>query len=470
MRSFARERAIRTISNERLQGGCHMRLIRPLLMDLYQLTMAQSYFELGMRELAVFELFVRSLPRSRGFLVAAGLARVLEYLEELRFGPDDIEYLATHGTFSREFLNHLRTFRFSGSVHAMPEGTPFFAQEPILRVTAPILEAQLVESRILNIVHFQTVIASKAARCALVGGDRQLVDFGLRRAHEADAGLFAARAAYIAGFHATATVEAGQRFGIPLSGTLAHSFIEAHRSEEEAFRNFAATYRGAATLLIDTYDTERGAERVAALARELKKTASRGRIRAVRIDSGDLARECRTVRHILDSRDCQEIRIVVSGGLDEYAIEDLVKNAAPVDAFGVGTALDVAADAPALDMAYKLQAYDGKARRKRSPGKATWPGTKQVFRTRGARDQIVGDTIALAEEAVPGEALLVEVMREGHILSPAVPLQQIRAHCMQEMQALPPGLHDLQPAAGAVPVRISDALRALAAQLDAEVR
>jgi nicotinate phosphoribosyltransferase len=443
---------------------------RPLLLDLYQLTMAQSYFALGMREPAVFELFVRSLPRSRGFLVAAGLAQALEYLEGLRFGPEDIEFLAGLRLFSPEFLKYLGTFRFNGSVHAMPEGTPFFGQEPILRVTAPILEAQLVESRILNIVHFQTVIASKAARCALAAGERQLVDFGLRRAHEADAGFFAARAAYVGGFHATATVEAGRRFGIPLSGTLAHSFIEAHRSEEEAFRSFAATYPEAATLLIDTYDTERGAARAAALARELKKIASPGRIRAVRIDSGDLLRECRAVRRILDSLECQEIQIVVSGGLDEYAIEDLVKNAAPVDAFGVGTALDVAADAPALDMAYKLQEYAGKARRKRSPGKATWPGVKQVFRERGAQRQIVRDAVALVEEAVPGEALLVEVMRDGHTVAPATPLAQTRAYCLQEVQALPAPLHDLQQSTGAVPVRISEALRALAAQLDAEVR
>ena len=443
---------------------------RALLLDLYQLTMAQSYFALGMREPAVFELFVRSLPRSRGFLVAAGLAQALEYLEGLRFGPEDIKFLAGLGLFSPEFLKYLGTFRFSGSVHAMPEGTPFFGQEPILRVTAPILEAQVVESRILNIVHFQTVIASKAARCALAAGERQLVDFGLRRAHEADAGFFAARAAYVGGFHATATVEAGLHFGIPLSGTLAHSFIEAHRTEEEAFRSFAATYPGPVTLLIDTYDTERGAERVAALARELKKISSPRRIRAVRIDSGDLARECRAVRRILDSLGCQEIQIVVSGGLDEYAIEDLVKNSAPVDAFGVGTALAVAADAPALDMAYKLQDYAGKARRKRSPGKATWPGVKQVFRERGAQRHIVRDAVALVEEAVPGEALLVEVMREGHTVAPATPLAQIRAYCLQEVHALPAPLHDLLQSTGAVPVRISEALRALAAQLDAEVR
>ena len=446
-----------------------MRLMRPLLMDLYQLTMAQAYFALGMRELAVFELFVRNLPPGRGFLVAAGLAQAVEYLERLHFGPEDIEYLAGLGLFSPEFLKYLATCRFSGSVHAMREGTPFFAQEPVLRVTAPIPEAQLVESRILNIVHFQTVIASKAVRCTLAAGERQLVDFGLRRAHEADAGFFAARAAYVGGFHATATVEAGRCFGIPLSGTLAHSFIEAHRSEEEAFRNFAVTYPGAATLLIDTYDTECGAERAAAVARELRKIASPHRIRAVRIDSGDLARECRTVRRVLDSLECQDIQIVVSGGLDEYAIEQLVKSAAPIDAFGVGTALDVAADAPALDMAYKLQEYAGEPRRKRSPGKATWPGVKQVFRERGPQHQIVRDAVVLAEEAVPGEALLVEVMRKGHSVAPAKPLAQIRAYCLQEVHALPAPLQGLQQRAGAVPVRISAALRALAAQLDAEV-
>ncbi|HXW74646.1 MAG TPA: nicotinate phosphoribosyltransferase [Steroidobacteraceae bacterium] len=444
-------------------------MTRPLLLDLYQLTMAQSYFALGMNDCAVFELFVRSLPRNRSFLVAAGLAQALEYLEGLRFGRADIDFLASLDLFSVEFLQCLREFRFTGSVHALPEGTPFFAQEPILRVTAPILEAQLVESRILNSVHFQTVIASKAARCALAAGERQLVDFGLRRAHEADAGFYAARAAYIGGFHATATVEAGQRFGIPLSGTMAHSFIEAQASEGEAFRNFVATYPGAATLLIDTYDTERAARRVADLAHELEQAGSSRRIGAVRIDSGDLGRDCRTVRHILDSLGCQDIQIVVSGGLDEQAIGDLVRDAAPIDAFGVGTALDVSADAPALDMAYKLQEYAGKPRRKRSPGKATWPGVKQVYRERGAQSQIVRDEVALAEETAAGEALLVEVMRGGRSVAPAPPLAQIRTHCLQELSALPAQVRQLQEDTGSIPVRISDALRALAAQLDAEV-
>ncbi|HXY75632.1 MAG TPA: nicotinate phosphoribosyltransferase [Steroidobacteraceae bacterium] len=445
-----------------------MSLARPLLLDLYQLTMAQAYFELGMDDLASFELFVRSLPRVRNFLVAAGLAQALEYLEGLRFGPEEIDYLASLGKFSSAFLEHLRGFRFSGSVHAMPEGTPFFAQEPILRVTAPILEAQLAESRILNIVHFQTVIATKAARCALAAGDRQLVDFGLRRAHEADAGLYAARAAFIGGFHGTATVEAGRRFGIALSGTMAHSFIEAHQSEEGAFRDFAASYPSGATLLIDTYDTERAARRAAALAHELRKRRGSHQIRAVRIDSGDLAKACRAVRGILDALNCRDIEIVVSGGLDEHSIEALVSGAVPVDAFGIGTALDVSADAPALDMAYKLEEYAGKARRKRSPGKATWPGVKQVFRERGPEREIVRDRVALATEVCPGEALLAEVMLEGRRLAPPLPLEQIRAYCLREVCALPRELKKLEQASGAEPVQISAALQALAARLDAE--
>jgi nicotinate phosphoribosyltransferase len=246
----------------------------------------------------------------------------------------------------------------------MPEGTPFFADEPVLRVTAPLLEAQLIESRILNIVHFQTLIASKAARCVLAARGRRLVDFGLRRAHEAFAGLYAARAAYLTGFDATATVEAGRQFGIPLSGTMAHSFVEAHDREEDAFRDYVRSHPRGATLLLDTYDTERAAQRVVMLIRELKEQGVSGAIAAVRIDSGELAEQARAVRRILDTNGCSEVKIVLSGGLDEDVIERLLASNVPVDAFGVGTALDVSADAPSLDLAYKLQEYAGKPRRK----------------------------------------------------------------------------------------------------------
>lgn len=438
-----------------------------LLTDLYQLTMGHAYFRLGMNDTATFELFVRRLPRSRRFLVAAGLEQAVEYLEQLRFSSEELDFLAGLEAFDKSFLDHLGQLRFTGDVYAMAEGTAFYADEAILRVTAPILEAQLVESRILNIIHFQTLIASKAARCVLAAQGRQLVDFGLRRAHEADAGLYAARAAYLAGFHATATVEAGRQFGITLSGTVAHSFIEAHEREDVAFRNFVMSQRGTTSLLIDTYDTERAARRVAQLARELAESGAPQRIGAVRIDSGDLAAQARLVRAILDENGCRDIRIVLSGGLDEHAIREFVESGVPADAFGVGTSLDVSADAPGLDMAYKLQAYAGSPRRKRSPGKATWPGVKQVFRQRGPRRELLGDEIVLEGEEPGGERLVHQVMSQGRRLAPPVPLAAIRESCSRELSSLPLDARELSEGRTSYPVRISDGLRRLAAEVDA---
>lgn len=440
-----------------------------LLTDLYQLTMAHAYFELDMHETAVFELFVRRLPRKRHFLVAAGLEQAVEYLEQLRFEAGELEFLASLRIFSPAFLDHLEGVRFTGSVHALSEGTAFFADEPVLRVTAPILQAQLVESRILNIIHFQTLIASKAARCVLAAQGRRLVDFGMRRAHEADAAIYAARAAYLAGFDATATVEAGRRFGIQLSGTMAHSFIEAHDSEEDAFRGFVQARPGPATLLIDTYDTERAAHRVVALAHELRARGDAHFIQAVRIDSGDLARQTRAVRSILDRGGCKDVQIVLSGNLDEYRVDELVRAGVPVDAFGVGTHLDVSADAPALDMAYKLEAYAGRARRKRSPGKATWPGAKQVFRERDERGQLIRDRVVLDGEQAPGEALLMRVMGEGRRVAELPPLAKIRERCGRELQHLPLPLRELSEGDAGIPVDISPSLQALAASLDREI-
>ena len=438
-----------------------------LLTDLYQLTMGHAYFRLGMNDTATFELFVRRLPGSRRFLVAAGLEQAVEYLEQLRFSSEELDFLAGLEAFDKSFLDHLGQLRFTGDVYAVAEGTAFYADEPILRVTAPILEAQLVESRILNIIHFQTLIASKAARCVLAAQGRQLVDFGLRRAHEADAGLYAARAAYLAGFHATATVEAGRQFGIALSGTVAHSFIEAHEREDVAFRNFVMSQRGTTSLLIDTYDTERAARRVAQLARELAKSGALQRIGAVRIDSGDLAAQARLVRGILDENGCRDIRIVLSGGLDEHAIREFVESGVPADAFGVGTSLDVSADAPGLDMAYKLQAYAGSARRKRCPGKATWPGVKLVFRRRGPRRELLGDEIVLEGEEPGGEPLVHQVMSQGRRLGPPVPLAAIREGCSRELSSLPLDARELSEGRTSYPVRISDGLRRLAAEVDA---
>lgn len=435
-----------------------------LLTDLYQLTMAHAYFELEMNDTAVFELAVRRLPSERRFLVAAGLERALEHLESLRFTGSELEYLASLNTFPRRFLDYLQNLRFSGSVHAMPEGTPFFAEEPTLRVTAPLIEAQLVESRLLNILHFQTLVASKAVRCVEAARGRRLIDFGMRRAHEGDAALLAARAAYVAGFDATATVAAARRFGIALAGTMAHSFVEAHDSEADAFRHFVLTRPQSAALLVDTYDTERAVQRVIDLEHELSTYRSPGRrVHAIRIDSGDLSAQARSARVALDARGCEHIQIVLSGGLDEHAIEAILAQNTPVDAFGVGTALVVSADAPALDIAYKLHEYAGVPRRKRSPAKTTWPGAKQVYRERGAAGEALADHIALAEEPGVGEPLLAEVMRDGRRITAAESLSDIRVRCQREVRALPAAVRELWTDAAAYPVTFSPALRRLAA-------
>jgi nicotinate phosphoribosyltransferase len=427
--------------------------------------MAQAYFGSGMHANASFELYSRRLPSTRRVLLACGLQQVVEYLEGLRFAAQELEYLAGLKLFTPDFLEYLGRLRFTGSLHAMPEGTPVFADEPMLRVTAPIIEAQLVESRILNLVHLQTLVASKALRCVLAAGGRLLVDFGLRRAHGAEAGLLAARAAYLAGFDATATVEAGRVFGIPLSGTMAHSFIEAHASERAAFENFLRWHPGAGTLLIDTYDTARGAERVVELVRG--SPAAGSFVHSVRIDSGDLAAEARRVRAILDRGGCQAVRIFASGNLDELRIARLLAAGAPLDGFGVGTSLDVSVDAPALDMAYKLEAYAGTPRRKRSPGKQTWPGSKQVWRRRGADARLAGDVLALAQETHDGEPLLREVMHGGRRVAELPALTAVREFCRARVAELPEALRSLEAGPAAYPVAISAALQTLVARMDA---
>ncbi|MGZ8263808.1 MAG: nicotinate phosphoribosyltransferase, partial [Burkholderiales bacterium] len=347
-------------------------LASPLLTDLYQLTMLHAYHVHRMNEEAVFELFVRRLPPGRNFLVAAGLEQALTFLEQLRFTDEEIAWVRGSGLFGEGFAESLQNLRFTGDVHAMPEGTVFFADEPILRVTAPLPEAQLVETRLINLVQFQSMIASKAARTVLAAPDKVLVDFGLRRAHGAEAGLLAARAVYLAGFAGTATVLAAPLFGIPVFGTMAHSFIQAHDDECDAFARFAEVYPKGATLLIDTYDTEQAAHKVVALATSL---AQRGiRIGGVRLDSGDLAALSRSVRAILDAGGLRAAKLFVSGNLDEERVDALFRSGAPIDGYGVGTSLVTSSDAPSLDAVYKLQEYAGKPRRKRSVSKATWPG------------------------------------------------------------------------------------------------
>lgn len=370
-----------------------------LLTDLYQLTMLQAYLSQGMREVAAFELFVRKLPSSRNFIVAAGLEQALDFLEALRFTDAELVWLQGQRRFSERLLQHLAGFRFTGDVDAMPEGTISFADEPLVRVQAPLPEAQFIESGLLNIIHFQTLIASKAARVVLAASGRQLVDFGMRRAHGADAALYAARAAWIAGFDGTATAEAGRRFGIPAFGTMSHAFVQAHADEATAFECFARAWPRS-TMLVDTYDTEAGVAWVVEVAQRL---AGEGvGIGGVRLDSGDLAAHAHASRRLLDAGGLSGASIFASGNLDERRIAGLLAAGAPIDGFGVGTALDTSGDAPSLDAVYKLQSYADAARRKRSEGKATWPGAKQVFRTFDRQGLMVGDAVCLCEEEERG--------------------------------------------------------------------
>lgn len=435
-----------------------------LLTDLYQLTMLQTYFERGMRETAVFELFVRRLPPQRNFLVAAGLEQALEYLEGLRFEEEELRWLADCGRFSRSCLDELAALRFTGDVDAMPEGTVFFPEEPLLRVVAPLPEAQLVETRLINLLNFQTMIASKAARCVLAAPGRLLVDFGLRRAHGAEAGLLAARGAAIAGFAGTSAVLAGPRFGIPLYGTMAHSYVQAHEEEVAAFADFARTQSGPIVLLIDTYDTEAAAAKVVRLATALRREGLR--VDGVRLDSGDLAEHARKVRRILDEGGHPEVTIFASGNLDEWRLQELVSGGAPIDGFGVGTDLVTSADYPSLDCAYKLQEYAGVARRKRSEGKSTWPGRKQVWRVRDRAGGLDHDVLALEAGAREGEALLQPAMRAARRVMARASLEEMKRRAAQGLASLPERLRALEQAEP-YEVRIDDGLRRLAAEVDA---
>ena len=439
-----------------------------LLTDLYQINMMQAYLDRGATDTAVFELFARNLPSRRGFLVAAGLAQALQFLETLRFSAAEIEWLRSTERFRPNLIEYLSAFRFTGDVHAVPEGTVFFANEPILRITAPLPQAQFVESRLVNIIHYQTLIAAKAARMMLTAPDKVLVDFGFRRAHGAEAGLMAARASYLTGFAGTATVLAGEEFGIPTYGTMAHSFIESFDDESAAFAAFAESRPDNLVLLIDTYDVEAAARKVVALAPKLAQAGIT--IRGVRLDSGDLVALSRRVRAILDAGGLQAVTIFASGGLDEDHLTMFAKADAPIDGLGIGTAMTTSADVPSLDIVYKLQEYAGVPRRKRAANKATWPGRKQVWRRYGAEGKMASDLLALetpSREVAKhgGEPLVRLVMQNGKRLAPAPSLHDIRAHSKREFERLPQPLRRLEPAAS-YPVEVAKALRELAEEVD----
>ena len=436
-----------------------------LLTDLYQLTMLQGYYAQQMNDMAVFEFFSRKLPPHRNFLLSAGLEQLLDYLENLQFKPEETEWLRTTGRFSSEFIDYLEQLTFTGDVYAMPEGTVFFPDEPVVRVVAPLPEAQLVESRLINIMQFQTLIASKAARCVLTAPDKLLIDFGLRRAHGAEAGLLAARASYIAGFAGTATVLAGREFGIPVFGTMAHSFVQVHEKEEQAFMNFAEAQPDNVVLLIDTYDTENAASKVVSIAPLLKQKGIT--IKGVRIDSGDLADHAFNVRKILDEGQLPEVTIFSSSSIDEYVLHELLYvKQAPIDGFGIGTNMDTSADAPYLDCAYKLQEYAGQPRRKFSEGKTTWPGRKQVYRYYDDQGKMSHDVLALETDSISdAEPMLQQVMTNGRRVGAPEPLSAVRERTTRQLASLPTALQQIDKMEN-YPVTISPSLLSLAEQVN----
>jgi len=428
-----------------------------LATDLYELTMAAAYFAAGQRSAASFELFVRDLPANRNFLVAAGLAQALEYLEALRFTAPDIAYLRGHPVFqdaAPDFFDYLAAVRFTGEVWAVPEGRPVFANEPLLRVTAPAIEAQIVETSLLATINFQTMIASKAARVVAAAAGRDVIEFGSRRAHGTEAAMYAARAAYVAGCTGTSNVEAGLRFGVPTFGTIAHSWVMTFDDELEAFERYLAAFPRSSTLLIDTYDTVAAARKIVAAGL---------RPQAVRLDSGDLGQLSRDVRRVLDEGGLQDTEIFASGDLDEWRIAELLGAGAPIDAFGVGTRLSTSFDEPALGGVYKLVAlevdHEVHGKLKTSKGKATLPGRKQVWRRSEPDGTYAGDVIGLADEpAPPGcEPLLACVMRAGRRTAPAMPVSELRAFCRAALKRLPAPLRALD-AARPYPVRVSERL------------
>jgi nicotinate phosphoribosyltransferase len=425
-----------------------------LLSDLYELTMAASYLEHGFNDRACFSLSVRRLPQRRGYLVAAGTERLFEAVQALRFDAQALEYLDSLKLFKPEFLDYLGKFRFTGSIRALPEGSIFFAEEPILEVDAPLIEAQMLETLAINQVGVATMIASKAARCYGAAAGRRLIEFGLRRCQGADAGLVAARSSYLAGFNGTANVLAGKRYGIPVYGTMAHSYIMAHDRERDAFAHFVESFPKLSTLLIDTYDTVKGAENAAAVALELKQAGVE--LAGVRLDSGDLADLSKRVRKTLDARGLTQTSIFASGNLDEYRIAELVRGKAPIDAFGVGTAMVVSSDAPSLDMIYKLVEYKGQPRVKTSRDKVTLPGRKQVFRAWSRAGTAYFDLIGLVEESATTVArefkptadriteLLVPRMRDGSRIEPSPTLTQARELFLESFAKLDPRLKALE--------------------------
>jgi nicotinate phosphoribosyltransferase len=434
-------------------------LAGPLLTDLYEITMAAGYWAHGLEDRATFSVFVRDPDHRRNFFVAAGLETLLQELEAYRFQGDDIDYLKRLQLLDPEFLKALQKLRFTGDLFALPEGTLFFPEEPLLEITAPIIEAQLIETLVLNTIGIATLIASKAARCIHAAEGRPLVDFALRRTHGSAAGDQVARSTYLAGFSATSNVRAGKRFGIPVAGTMAHAFVTAFDTELEAFRAYAATFPDTTIFLIDTFDTLSGARNAATIAREMQRRGHKAL--GVRLDSGDLIALSHSVRHILDEAGLPDMKIYASSSLDEIKIADIVKAGAPIDAFGVGTRVGVSADAPYLDIVYKLVRLGNRDIRKLSPGKVTLAGNKQIFRRMDTRGLYLEDVIGCRAETMDGaQPLLEPAMAKGRRITPAIALTEIRTRVVHQLASLDVRYKSIRRQE-AYPVRISSQLQAL---------
>jgi nicotinate phosphoribosyltransferase len=439
-----------------------------LITDLYELTMAASYYDHEMFERAAFSLYVRDYPPRRRYFVSAGLEDCLCYLRDLRFTPDALEYLERPQLFKKEFLDYLGGFRFGGDVQAIPEGRLFFADEPVIEVEAPLIEAQLVETFLINSVNLQTMIATKASRCFQASSGRQLFDFSLRRDQGTEAGLKVARASYIGGFVGTSNILAGKTFGLPVFGTMAHSFITSFDQEIEAFRAFARTFPQNTVLLLDTYDTAHGALKAARIGREM---AARGEsLKGVRLDSGDIASLSKKVRRVLVQSGLGDATIFASGALDEEGIRRVIRRSGDVDAFGVGTKLGVSADAPFLDIAYKMVEYAQRPVLKLSPGKETWASRKQVFRFSTPAGKLKKDVIGLRDDRLPGEPLLQSVMSRGKIVLRMPSLPEIRKRFLDEFAKLEERYKAIEGRAPFFPVSFSPRLRRLQAKAVGTIR
>jgi len=442
-----------------------------MLTDLYELTMCAGYFDNKKFETATFDLFIRRLPPNRSYFLFAGLEQVLLFLEKVGFNEKHIDFLRKQG-FKEDFLEYLRAFKFTGDVWAVPEGTVAFPNEPLIRVTAPIIEAQLIETFVLNTVNLQTTIATKASRVVNAAKGRSIVEFGLRREHGTDAGVKVARCSYIAGCSGTSNVLAGMRYGIPIFGTMAHSFVLFFDSEIDSFRAFAKTFPNKSTLLIDTFDNIKGAEKAVVVAKELEKKGFK--LRGVRLDSGDLAEISKKVRKLLDKNGLKYVRIYASGDLDEYKIEELLKKGAKIDSFGVGTKMGTSADRPYIDIIYKLSEKINEKNKfspimKLSKGKVTLPGKKQVFRFKDARSNFVKDVIGLEDERMNGEPLLIKVMEKGKIVYDFPSLEEIRKRALESLSKFPEKYKKLK-GAPRYPVELSPKLKKLMKELTEKLK